>query len=156
MVRGGLGREWGAGMEETPDVCALLIKLGAEHRSADGSAARQLLQEADHRLRDRYISAFATAASRGDLRADLDPVHEASALVAHLDGLRLQWFMSDRTISLADSVSRSADATLERLPPSLPLFARDGVAGDAGEAQAGAVGADDGGGFARGDRLTLH
>ncbi|HEY9557411.1 MAG TPA: TetR/AcrR family transcriptional regulator [Acidimicrobiales bacterium] len=112
-----LVREWGAGMEDTPEVSALLIKLGAEHLSADGSAARQLLQEAYHRLLDRYISAFATAASRGDLRADLDPVHEASALVAHLDGIRLQWFMSDRTISMADSVRRYVDATLERLAP---------------------------------------
>src|SRR3546814_15774459 len=102
-------------MEDTPEVSALLIKLGAEHLSADGSAARQLLQEAYHRLLDRYISAFATAASRGDLRADLDPVHEASALVAHLDGIRLPCFMSDRTLTMADSVRRSVTA-----PPDPP------------------------------------
>ena len=61
--------------------------------------------------------AFASAASSGDLRADLDPVHEASALVAHLDGIRLQWFLTDGGVSMADSVRRYVDDTLARLDP---------------------------------------
>ena len=78
---------------------------------------RRFLQAAYRRGLDRYTTAFAMAASTGDLRADLDPVREASALIAHLDGIRLQWFLSDRSFSMADSVRHYVDGTLERLAP---------------------------------------
>lgn len=111
-----LTAEWGAGMEETPGISSLLILLSAENLTAD-SPARRFIQERYRRLLDRFTAAFATAAASGDLRADLDPVHEASALIAHLDGIRLQWFLMDRSFSMADSVRAYLAATLDRLHP---------------------------------------
>src|SRR5687768_10699205 len=89
-----LVRNWGIGMERRPEISALLITLTTEHLT-DDSPVRRALQAAYRRGLDRYIAAFATAAALGDLRSDLDPVHEASALIAHLDGIRLQWFLAD-------------------------------------------------------------
>jgi AcrR family transcriptional regulator len=109
-------REWGAGMERRPEISSLLIMLTAEHLTVD-APARRSIQVAYRHLLDRYTAAFATAASTGDLRSDFDPVHEASALIAHLDGIRLQWFLSDRSLSMADSVRRYVDDTLQRLAP---------------------------------------
>ncbi|HET6951901.1 MAG TPA: TetR/AcrR family transcriptional regulator [Acidimicrobiales bacterium] len=110
-------RHWAAGMERRPEISSLLITLTAEHLTGD-APARRALQAAYRRGFDRYVAAFATAAAAGDLRADLDPVHEASALIAHLDGIRLQWFLADRSFSMADSVRRYVDDTLERLAPT--------------------------------------
>ena len=109
-------REWGAGMEAAPAVSSLLIVLSAEHLTED-SPARRYLQARYRTLLHRYTQAFADAAAAGDLRADLDPEREASALIAHLDGARLQWFLLDRATSLADSVRAYVDQTLERLAP---------------------------------------
>jgi AcrR family transcriptional regulator len=109
-------REWGAGMEQTPGISSLLITLSAEHLTAD-SPARRYIQARYHHQLDRYTAAFAAAAVAGDLRADLNPVHEAGALIAHLDGIRLQWFLLDQSFSMADSVRTYVDTALARLAP---------------------------------------
>jgi AcrR family transcriptional regulator len=109
-------RTWGEVMERLPDISALWILLTAEHLTTP-SPARERIQRRYDRVVARYVTAFATASRQGDLRADLDPVHEASALVAHLDGIRLQWFLLDRSFSMADSVRTYVDSTLERLAP---------------------------------------
>lgn len=107
-------REWGEGMEQRPEISMLLIALTTDHLTGDGPT-RRALQAAYRRGLDRYTAAFATAAAAGDLRSDLDPVHEASALIAHLDGIRLQWFLTDKGFSMADSVRRFVDDMLDRL-----------------------------------------
>lgn len=112
-----LVRHWGEGMEARPEISSLLIALTTEHLTED-SPVRRALQAAYRRGLDRYIAAFATAAAEGDLRADLDPVHEARSLIAHMDGIRLQWFLSDRSFSMAESVRRHVDDVLERLAPT--------------------------------------
>ena len=109
-------REWGAGMEARPEISALLVTLTSEHL-VDDSPARRFLQGAYRRGLARYSEAFARAAADGDLRADLDPQVEAAALIAHLDGIRLQWFLLDRSFSMADSVRHYIDSTLTRLAP---------------------------------------
>lgn len=109
-------REWGAGMEARPEISALLIVLTAEHLTVD-SSVRRALQARYRKGIERYETAFAEAAAAGDLRADLDARHEAASLIAHLDGIRLQWFLSDRSFSMADSVRRYVDDTLARLAP---------------------------------------
>lgn len=112
-----LMREWGAGMEATPGISSLLIRLSAENLTAD-SPARRFIQARYRHLLDRFTAAFAAAAAAGDLRSDLDPMHEASALIAHLDGIRLQWFLMDEAFSMADSVRTYVTGTLERLAPT--------------------------------------
>lgn len=110
-------RNWGVEMEARPEISSLLIALTTECLTGD-SPVRRALQSAYRQGLDRYIAAFATAAAAGDLRADLDPLHEARALIAHLDGIRLQWFLSDGGFSMADSVRRYVDDTLARLAPA--------------------------------------
>jgi AcrR family transcriptional regulator len=110
-------RTWGAGMERNPEISSLLILLSAEHLTED-SQARRFIQRRYRAMLDTFTAAFAGAAAAGDLRRDLDPVAEASALVAHLDGIRLQWFLLDRSFSMAESVRRYVDTTLERLAPT--------------------------------------
>jgi AcrR family transcriptional regulator len=112
-------RNWGVEMEARPEISSLLIALTTEYLTGD-SPVRRAIQASYRQGLDRYIAAFATAAASGDLRADLDPVHEASALIAHLDGIRLQWFLSDGGFSMADSVRRYVDDTLARLAPAPP------------------------------------
>jgi AcrR family transcriptional regulator len=113
-------RDWGTVMERVPEISALWILLTAEHLTAP-SPARERIQRRYDRLIERYVTAFATAGRQGDLRPDLDPIHEAAALVAHLDGIRLQWFLLDRSFSMADSVRAYVDAMLERLAlPGVP------------------------------------
>ena len=109
-------REWGAGMEEIPEIQAMLIVLSAEHLHEPGPA-RDYVQRRYARLVTRYVTAFRDAVASGDLRADLDAEFETAALIAHLDGIRLQWFLLDRKISMADSVRTYVDLTLERLAP---------------------------------------
>lgn len=107
-------REWGAGMEARPEISALLIALTSEFLTTD-APIRRSLQASYQRGLDRYISAFAMAAASGDLRADLDPIAEARSLIAHMDGIRLQWFLLDKSFSMADSVRAYVDGVLLRL-----------------------------------------
>jgi len=111
-----LVRDWGAAIEAQPDISMLLIAVTTEHLT-DDSPVRRMLQASYRHVLDRYIAAFATAATRGNLRSDLNPLREASALIAHLDGIRLQWFLMDRSFPIADSVRAYIDGVLERLAP---------------------------------------
>lgn len=114
-------RGWGYGMEQVPEIQSMHVVLSAEHLHEPGPA-RDYFQRRYGRLRARYVRAFQAAADAGDLRADLDAEYEASALIAHLDGIRLQWFLLDRTISMDDSVRTYVDNTLDRLAtrPEIP------------------------------------
>lgn len=109
-------RDWGEGMERIPGIHSLLIVLTAEHLHDDGPVRTYLARRYRHLL-DRYTKAFADAAVSGDLRRDLDPAHEASSLLAHLDGIRFQWFLLEGAVSMADSVRTYVDQTLTRLAP---------------------------------------
>ena len=109
-------REWGVGMEQVPEIQAMLIVLSAEHLHEPGQA-RDYVQRRYQRVLARYEHAFREAAAAGDLRHDLDAEFEAAALVAHLDGIRFQWFLLDKTISMAESVRAYVDLTLARLTP---------------------------------------
>jgi AcrR family transcriptional regulator len=110
-------REWGAGMEQVPEVQSMLILLSAEHLQTPGPA-RDYVQRRYRRLLARYVQAFEEAVADGDLRPGLDARFEAGALIAHLDGIRFQWFLLDRSISMADSVRTYVDSTLARLAPT--------------------------------------
>lgn len=108
--------EWGAAMERVPHIQSMLIMLSAEHLQEPGPA-RRYVQRRYRRLLKRYVAAFTAAAAAGDLRPDLDAAFEASALIAHLDGIRFQWFLLDRRRSMAESVRTYVDLTLTRLAP---------------------------------------
>lgn len=109
-----LVREWGVAMEARPEISALLILLTTEHLTTD-SSARRFLQASYRRGIERYRTAFEHAAASGHLRDDLDADLEAAALIAHMDGIRLQWFLADKAFPMAASIRAYVDGTLERL-----------------------------------------
>lgn len=106
--------EWGVLMESEPVMSALLIVLSAEHLT-DHSEPNAFFRRRYGSLLATCRAAFRQASEDGDLRRDLDADAEASALVAHIDGVRLQWFFTDGEISMADSVRRYVATTLARL-----------------------------------------
>lgn len=105
---------WGHEMEATPDLTALYVVLSAEHLR-DSSAVSAFFAARYERLLERNTALFREAIERGELRPDLDPEAEASALLAHLDGIRLQWFFTNARVSIADSVWRYVSTMLDRL-----------------------------------------
>lgn len=90
---------WGAVMEERPDLLALQITLSAE-AILPGAELHTYWASRQEALTDLIADLFRQGVDRGDLRPDTDAAAEARALLAHLDGLRLQWFYSERSLSI--------------------------------------------------------
>lgn len=109
-------REWGAVMERDADLTALFVTLSAEHLREE-SPTNAYFRSRYTVVLQGYEDSFAAAAEAGLLRADVDLHREAIALTALLDGLRLQWFFTDRKVSIADTVRWYIDALAERLAP---------------------------------------
>jgi hypothetical protein len=49
------------------------------------------------------------------IRSDVDAEHEATALLAFLDGVRLQWFLSDGELSLDAHFRAYVEHVIERI-----------------------------------------
>ncbi len=109
-------RDWGEVMEREPDLTALLVTLSAEHLR-DRSPTNTYFRVRYDSVATQFEKMFVRAAEHGLVRGDLDARAEAIAVVALLDGIRLQWFFSDGKVSIADAVRRHIDLTLERLAP---------------------------------------
>jgi AcrR family transcriptional regulator len=107
-------RSWGEVMEQDVDLTALLVMLSAEHLR-DESPTNAYFRARYDVVRRSYVAMFESAASAGIIRDDVDAEAEAVHLIALMDGLRLQWFFSDGTVSIADALRRHVDLTLERL-----------------------------------------
>jgi AcrR family transcriptional regulator len=93
---------WGAVMEARPDLLAVQIVLSAE-AIAPGAELHTYWASRHTALLELLAGLFREGIERGQVRADIDPVFEASALCAHLDGARLQWFYSGQRASIARS-----------------------------------------------------
>jgi AcrR family transcriptional regulator len=93
---------WGSVMEARPDLLALQIVLNAEAIAPDAEL-HDYWASRHQALLQLLGDVFRQAIHRGEVRADVDPAFEASALTAHLDGARLQWFYSHHELSIADS-----------------------------------------------------
>jgi len=106
--------EWGAGLERDPVLLALDVVLSAENMQA-GSQVNGYYAERYEGVRKRLASFFHQARSHGDFAPDTDPELEATQMLAMLDGLRLQWFLSKGAISIADSMRAYMQNTIERL-----------------------------------------
>jgi hypothetical protein len=83
----------------------------------DDSPTRRYFEKRYARVLRLFTALFTQAAERGELRPGLDAAAEASALMALLEGLRLQWFFTDGRVSIAHGVERYVELTLERLAP---------------------------------------
>jgi len=106
--------EWGAIVEETPELVALQVILSSEAILENSTVAQQ--------VKRRYAAIHELAAGlirqgidRGEIRADTDADWEASAIIAYLDGIRLQWFYSNRQYPIAQAVRHYFELLVDRL-----------------------------------------
>ena len=105
---------WGARMEARPETTSLQVVLSAESLSA-GSELHGRFHERYRYLRRRLSRALERGIAAGEIRADINAVHEATALLAFMDGLRLQWFYADGAISLDEHFRAFLDQLIERI-----------------------------------------
>jgi AcrR family transcriptional regulator len=105
---------FGEDLEADPVLTALDVTLSAEHMQ-DHSAANRYFRSRYERFRAQVARAFADARDRGALSRDVDPEAEAQLLIAVLDGLRLQWILSEGRVSLADGMNRYMRGVMVRL-----------------------------------------
>jgi hypothetical protein len=76
---------------------------------------RDYVQQRYENLHDLIVGLIRQGVDRGEIRPDVDADWEASALVAYLDGIRLQLFYSGNRLSLEAAVQRYFDLLVERL-----------------------------------------
>jgi AcrR family transcriptional regulator len=107
-------REWGTVNEETPELVALQVLISSE-AILPQSPVREQQVKRYAAVHDLAAGLIREAIDRGEARPDVDADWEASALIAYLDGVRLQWFYSDRSLPMADFVRRYVDALVERI-----------------------------------------
>lgn len=90
---------WGARMEQNPISTRLLLVLSAEALGA-ASELHDAFRDRYEFIRSRVADALERGIDAGEIRPDVDVVHEATGLAAFLDGLRLQWFLDDGATSI--------------------------------------------------------
>jgi hypothetical protein len=105
---------WGAVVQHTPELTALQIILSSEailEESTVGDAVRRRYAA----VHDLATGLMRQGIQRGEIGADVDVEWEASALIAYLDGIRLQWFYSGQQYPIAQAVRRYFELLIERL-----------------------------------------
>lgn len=107
-------RAWGQVMAETPELTAFDTLVSADAVLAD-STVRDWSQRRYRAVRELVSGVIREGVDRGEIRADVDPEREAYDLVAWLDGIRLQWLLSEPEIDLAALVAHHFDDLVERL-----------------------------------------
>ena len=105
---------WGAVMEKNIQSTRLLIVLSAEALS-EGSELHGRFEQRYRYVRRRLMRAIRTGIDAGEIRADVDPGHEATSVLAFLDGLRLQWFYADGDLSLDDHLRAFIEHLISRI-----------------------------------------
>jgi AcrR family transcriptional regulator len=106
--------QWGPIIEERPDLLALQVVLGAAAVS-EGSEIRPYYRRRYDDLRTGIAGFIAQATEAGDVRAEVDGIFEATAFLAFLDGLRLQYFYSDGGVSLSANLTKYVDQLVARI-----------------------------------------
>jgi AcrR family transcriptional regulator len=108
--------QWGAVVEQNPEFTQLQIVLSAEGLGADSPFhAYQSRRYAN--VHNLVIELIREGVDRGEIRAGIDADWEASAVIAYLDGIRIQWFYSGRQLPLADAVRHYFEQLIDRLTP---------------------------------------
>ncbi|MDZ4375725.1 MAG: TetR/AcrR family transcriptional regulator [Phenylobacterium sp.] len=95
--------EFGKVLEDDPVLTALDVLISAEHLQT-ASDFNQYFRQRYEGFRERLIRSFEAGQQAGVYRMDFDPHTEAVLMLATLDGLRLQWLLSDGRISMADAM----------------------------------------------------
>jgi len=107
-------RGWGSIVEESPELTSLQIVMSTEGIASD-SPVRDYVQQRYENLHVLIVGLIGQGIDRGEIRPEVDADWEASALVAYLDGIRLQRFYSGKRLSLEAAVQRYFDLLVERL-----------------------------------------
>lgn len=105
---------WGAVMEKNLQATRLLIVLSAE-ALGEGSELHGRFEQRYRYVRRRLIRAIQVGIDKGEIRADVDAAHEATAMLAFLDGLRLQWFYANGDLSLDDHLRAYSEHLISRI-----------------------------------------
>ena len=108
--------EFGADLEADPILTALDVTLSAENLSGGSEINAYFVGRYD-RFRAMLTQAFEEARRAGDLVGDFDPAVEAANMTAVLDGLRLQWLLSDGAVSMAGGMRAYVSGVIARLSP---------------------------------------
>ncbi|WP_312165585.1 TetR/AcrR family transcriptional regulator [Phenylobacterium sp.] len=108
--------EFGADLEADPILTALDVTLSAENLSGASEINRYFVGRYE-RFRAMLAQAFEEARRAGDLTGDFDPAIEAANMTAVLDGLRLQWLLSDGAVSMAEGMRAYVGGVIARLSP---------------------------------------
>ena len=108
--------EFGADLEADPVLTALDVTLSAEHLQTGSEINAYFVGRYD-RFRAMLTQAFEEARRAGDLTGDFDPGVEAANMTAVLDGLRLQWLLSDGAVSMAGGMRAYVAGVIARLSP---------------------------------------
>jgi AcrR family transcriptional regulator len=105
---------WGARMEANPETTRLQLVLSAEALMEGAELHERYVTRISY-LRRNVSKAIQRGIDAGEIRADADALHEATALIAFLDGIRLQWFYTGGDLSLDEQCRAFFDDLLERI-----------------------------------------
>ncbi|MBI1196945.1 MAG: TetR family transcriptional regulator [Phenylobacterium sp.] len=95
--------EFGQVLEDDPVLTALDVLMSAEHLQTSSDFNQYFRRRYDS-FRNRLVRSFEAGRAAGVFRTDFDPQTEAVLMLATLDGLRLQWLLSDGRISMANAM----------------------------------------------------
>jgi AcrR family transcriptional regulator len=109
--------QWGELMEQNPVTTSLILVLSAEALSENSELHGQFEQRYRY-IRSRIAKTIRQGIERGEIDADVDALHEATALVAFIDGIRLQWFLSDGKVSISEHYQHYMDHLISRIVPA--------------------------------------
>lgn len=108
---------WATRMREQPRTTSLHIVLQAEALN-EGGELHERYERRYKYLRRELKRAIDQGVERGEIRDDVDSVHEATMLLAALDGLRVQWFYSNDTLSMEENMRVFVDDVIARISTS--------------------------------------
>lgn len=104
--------DWGEVMDQAPQFMGLEVTISAE--ALDPSSELHDFFVVRYRVLHRWlVRVMEEGKASGELRADMDAEAEATALVAFLDGIRLQHFFG-RLPTVTEAVRTYVDALIER------------------------------------------
>jgi len=83
--------------------------------------ARQWFLDRYTDLRSLIVAALRDAISDGDVPADIDPEVTASAIIAVMDGIQIQWLYDPQTVDMAQVTAEVVNALVR---PAVPLVPR--------------------------------
>ena len=110
---------WGAVMAKNVQSTRLLIVLSAEALS-EGSELHGRFEQRYRYVRRRLVRAIRTGIEAGEIDPEVDAEHEATAILAFVDGLRLQWFYADGDLSLEDHMRAYLEHLIVRIAATPP------------------------------------